>query len=657
MLIGAAYYPEHWPEERWPRDAQLMREAGLGVVRLAEFAWDRLEPKEGRYDFSWLDRVMKHLGENDVRVIMCTPSATPTAWQVAKWPDLLPIKADGSPFPFGIRRHYCPRHKGYRDACRRMTAAMAKHFGRSKQVIGWQIDNEFGGVDSGMMCYCPLCLRQWRAWLKRRYGTLDALNAAWGTDFWSQKYTAWPQIVAPVHPISCHNPSLHLDWRRFSSEGVAEFQQVQVDALRARVKDQWISTNFMGLFDDLDYEKIAEPLDVAGWDNYPIGSADPVDPSLGHAVTRGLKQKNFLVFEQQSGAGGWNTMSATPQPGQIRMWTYHSIGHGADLVEYFRWRVCRFGTEQYWHGILGHDGEPGRRYEEVKQTAHEIARLAEALDGTEVRAPAAIWHTYDANWVIKYQPGCDEMNLWAEAKRFSKALAHRGISFDVVTPRADLGRYRLIVCPHAVILKPQHADALRKFAEGGGTVVLTARSGERLWSNLVTDQPRPGLLRPMAGCRVLEYDMVRPNRQVKIRMAAGGREFASFGWCDLLEAEGAETIARYAAEFYEGMPAVTVNRVGKGRVYYVGASAEDAFYGDLVARLSDEVGIAMRPPLPTAVEVLERVGPAGRILIVTNFSGQAQSVDIGDRGKDLLGKGTVGPKIDLEPYGVRVLKA
>jgi beta-galactosidase len=412
----------------------------------------------------------------------------------------------------------------------------------------------------------------------------------------------------------------------------------------------------MGMFEDLDYEALAAPLDVAGWDNYPIWAPEAVDPAMGHAVARGLKQKNFLVFEQQSGPSGWNAMTGAPRPGQIRMWTWQSIGHGADAVIYFRWRACRFGTEQYWHGILGHDGEPGRRYDEVKRTAREVARLSGALDGTVVRPQAAFWHTYDANWAIKFQPGWDQMNLWNETKRYARALLRRGVAYDVVTPRADLGPYRLLVCPHALILKPEHVGSLRRFAEAGGTVVFTSRSGERAWNNIIVDAPRPGLLREMVGARVVEYDMVRPEKPGQVEMAATGRLYDAFGWCDLLETEGAETVARYAAEFYQGTPAVTVNRVGKGRVYYVAASAEDAFYDDLSARLLEEARVPRLPPLPSSVEVLERRGKSVRLLIVVNYSGDPQAVDIAARGKDLLGKGKVGPKIELEPYGVRVVQ-
>ena len=657
MLIGADYYPEHWPRERWPHDARMMQEAGLRVVRLAEFAWNRLEPEEGRYDFAWLDEAMGHLGKRGVRVILGTPSATPTAWQVAKWPDLLPVLADGRTFPFGIRRHYCPRHEGYIDACRRMAAAMAAHYGRSKQVVGWQIDNEFGGIDFGVSCYCPRCVREWREWLRRRYGTLDALNVAWGTAFWAQEYTAWDQVVAPAAPVTHQNPGLVLDWRRFTSDGIVRFQQVQVDALRgAGVPGQWISTNLMGMHESIDYEALAAPLDIAAWDNYPIWAPEPVDPAMGHAVTRGLKQRNFWVFEQQSGPSGWNEMTGTPRPGQIRMWTWQSIGHGADAVVYFRWRACRFGTEQYWHGILGHDGRANRRYAEVQKTAREVAPLAKVLDGTEVRPAVALWHSYESNWAIGHQPGCKGMTLWDEAKRWGKALARRGAAYDVVTPKADLARYRLLVCPHPIVVSPEQADSLRAFAEVGGTVVLTPRSGERMPTNQCTPDPRPGLLRKIAGCRAVEYDMVRREKPGQIEMADTGRLFDSFGWCDLLELEGARPVARYGADFYKGTPAVTVNRVGKGRVYYVAASAEDAFYDDLVPRLAEDAALPLRPMLPPMVEALERTGKSGSVLIVVNYSGDPQTADIGVRGKCLLHKKAVGPAVELEPYGVRVIK-
>lgn len=657
MLIGAAYYPEHWPKDRWSEDARLMEEAGLGVVRLAEFAWHRLEPKEGQYDFAWLDEVMEVLASRGIRVVMCTPSAAPTARHIARWPDLLPVLADGRRYPFGIRRHYCFRHAGYRDACRRMADAMARHFGRNKQVLGWQIDNEFGGIDFGAMCYCPRCVQQWREWLRGRYGTLDALNEAWGTAFWSQEYSEWDQIVAPAEPVKHQNPSLYLDWRRFTSEGVLEFQQIQTDALRPHVGRQWIATNLMGLFVELDYHALAAPLDLVGWDCYPLLMKTYSDVTIAHAAARGLKQKNFWVFEQQSGPHGWNTMSRAARPGEIRLWTYQSVACGADAVEYFRWRVATSGTEQYWHGILDHDARPGRRYEEVKRTAGELARLADAIAGTEVRAAAALWHLYDAHWVIGFQPGCPGMDLWQEAARFERALGRRGVMYDVVGPPADLARYRILICPHAVILSPEHARALGAFAEAGGTLVLTARSGERTWSNRIVQTPRPGLLADLAGCRVAEYDMVAGERCVRLRMTDTGRQYDAFGWCDILEVEGADVVATYAADFYAGRPAATVHAVGKGRVYYIGASAEDAFYADLIGRLCEEQGVPMLGPLATGVEALERRGRGRRLLFLLNHNAAPASADVGVQGKDLLSGARLGPRVNLEPHGVRVLEA
>jgi len=286
-----------------------------------------------------------------------------------------------------------------------------------------------------------------------------------------------------------------------------------------------------------------------------------------------------------------------------------------------------------------------------------VDRAAARIERTEVVAPVALWHVYDANWVIDHQPGCSGMDLWNEAKRFGRALAARGLMYDAVGPKADLARYRLLVCPHAVILKLEHAAAFRAFAEAGGTVVFTARSGERTWTNQIVDTPRPGLLRELAGCRIAEYDMVDGDRRGLVEMAGTGRLFNAFGWSDILQSEGAEVVARYAAEFYTGEAAVTVNRVGRGRVYYVGTSAEDAFYADLVARLAGELNLALLPPLPAGVEVCERRGQGMRLLVALNHTGFEQTADVGAEGTDLLGGGPCGPSVALEPYGVRLIEA
>ncbi len=377
---GADYYPEHWPEERWPEDARLMAEAGFNVVRMAEFAWSRLEPHDSVFDFTWLDRAIEILADQGIQTVLGTPTASPPPWVMDTDPAMYRILPDGKPLYYGNRRGYCPNHPIYWQHTRRIVEKMAAHYAGNPYVIAWQIDNEFGDP-----CYCQVCRRGFQVWLKQRYGTLDELNEKWGTVFWSHVYTDWKQLPIPYEHIS-QNPGLALDFKRFASASYVRYQQMQIEILRKH-SQQPITHNFMGFdYNKINYYDLAEPLEFVSWDNYlrvfwdMKAEIDPSQAALSHDTMRGLKKKNFWVMEQQAGPTGWEIIGDTPKPGELRLWVYQAIAHGADGMVYFRWRTCRFGSEQYWHGVLDHPGIPGRRYREIAQVGEELARwvLAEA---------------------------------------------------------------------------------------------------------------------------------------------------------------------------------------------------------------------------------------------------------------------------------------
>ncbi|MBM4033937.1 MAG: beta-galactosidase, partial [Planctomycetes bacterium] len=440
MILGVDYYPEHWEEERWPEDARLMQEAGISVVRLAEFAWSRLEPSEGDFRFDWLDRALGVLSARGIRAVLGTPTAAPPAWLVAKHPDILPRDELRQPLGFGARLHRCLANPTFRRYSKAITTAMAQHYANHPAVLGWQTDNEF----SGNRCYCDECARAFREWLQRKYGTLDALNLAWGTAFWSQEYTAWGQVPLPWRTTCgsmAHNPSLLLDHRRFASDTTVEFQREQVAILRKLCPEHFVTHNFMGLHDTVDYYALAKDLDFVSWDNYPSGSA-----ALPHDVMRGIRQANFWIMEEKCGHTGWNTMSPIPRPGQVRAWAWQAVGHGAEAIVFFRWRSCRSGTEQFWQGILNHDAVPGRRYREVAQLGREFRELGPEFEGTSPRNEAAILYSYDQIWALQVQPQVPGFSFLRWVERYHEGLHRLGIGADIVSTQAQLDGYRLVLC-------------------------------------------------------------------------------------------------------------------------------------------------------------------------------------------------------------------
>lgn len=663
MRLGVDYYPEHWPEERWPVDARLMREAGISVVRLAEFAWAQLEPEPGRYDFAWLDRAIGIIAAEGMKVVLGTPTAAPPAWLVAMHPEILPVDEHDHPLRFGSRLHRCLNNPVMRERSRAITKAMAGHYGRRPEVAAWQTDNEF----SGNRCYCPCCQRGFQAWLEKRYGSLDALNKAWGTAFWSQIYTAWDQIV--ILPPACgeagYNPSLRLDYLRFASDSAVEFQREQVEILRSLTSGQPITHNLMGLHDSLDYYALGRDLDFVSWDNYPWRSG--ASTALAHDIMRGIKEKNYWVMEERVGPCGWTVMNGTTKPGEIRLWTYQAFAHGADLVSYFRWRSCLSGTEQYWHGVLNHDAIPRRRYREVASIGQELLKISPALDGSTVVNETALLYDYEQIWAFQIQPNVadektfhprpdDGIKFQEILALYHEALTALGAGVDVVGPDSDLSRYKLVIMPPWYLVRPSLAKKLENYVEQGGRLVMSFRSGVKGESNLCLAEPLPGPFRRLLGLELEEYDGIGEKGANAAQYE--GESYPLRLWCDVINLQGAEALASYGRDFYAGTPVVTRNAFGRGKAYYLASLFDQAFYRRFFARLLDEAGVETFPDLPDKVEAAVRVKGEKRFYFLCNFNPEPKRVELPAAGwRSILTDERAGGEITLPGFGVEILEA
>ncbi len=656
MYYGADYYPEHWPQERWAQDAQMMREAGFNVVRMAEFAWTRMEPREGELNFDWLDEAIALMAEHGIESVLGTPTAAPPAWIMHAYPEAALVTEDGRMMTYGSRRTYCPTSGVYRLHSQRIVAAMAEHFADNANVIAWQIDNEFGG-----RCYCADCQAGFQHWLRERYGTLEALNAAWGTEFWSHLYTAWEQIPLPWEATRLHNPSLALNYRRFMSDTYADYQRLQIEILRELAPDQPISHNLMGFgYPNLDYFDLAADLDFVTWDNYPrfMGTPNLSNRGLAHDTMRGLKDKPFWVMEQQGGPTGNAVVNATPRPGEIPFWSWQAIAHGADGIVFFRWRTARFGAEEYWHGILDHHGIPGRRYREVKEMGEALERIGDKLDGSRVAGDVAMLLSYDSRFAFQNQPHNPHLDYPDIFQRLYRSVWERNLGVQIVSPEADLDGFQLVIAPLLYVMDEDVAQRLRNYVSNGGTLVVTCRTGVTDMDNVIVDAKLPGLLAEVFGVTVEEYDSLEDGRTVTLKGAgelshAGG---AGLAWADVLAPEGAEVLARYDADYYAGEPAVTVNRFGDGLAVYLGTVPDAEMAEALMAWLAETTGVQSAILAPAGVEVTERVSDEGRFLFLLNGTAQEQVVDLGEGGEELTRGEGVSGEITLEPLGVRVIQ-
>ncbi len=665
---GVDYYPEQWPEERWPEDARLMQEAGMNLVRLAEFAWSRLEPRGGSYDFAWLDRAIDVLAARDIDVILGTPTASPPPWLMAAHPDLFLVWPDGVRATYGSRRPYCPSHPVYRDYAVRITQAMAEHYRDHPRVIGWQIDNEFGDA-----CYCDLCRAAYQAWLENKYEALEAVNAAWGTDFWSHRYTEWSQIPLPMLttrvPLGTNwgvvaNPGLALDFARFVSDTYVDFQAQQLSILRQTCPKHFVTHNFMGFtYDKLNYFDLAKPLDLVSWDSYPraFWRAEAKMPgaeiALGHAAMRGLKNRNFWLIEGQSGRAGWHIMGSVPRPGELRLWSYQAIAHGADAVVFFRWRSGRFGTEQLWQGVLDHDAVPRRRYQEIKQMGQELRRIGDRVVGSEVRAEAAIILSYDSRFALDMQPNSSSFSYTRHVTDYYTALHNRSIPTAITSPDADLTPYRLVVVPALYVTDEATADSLGNYVERGGILVITARSGVKDSHNAVVDMPLPGLLARLCGVEVEDVDVLlaEDTRAVRFDLPQASDDCAAGILCEVLQLEGAQALAYYCEDFYAGRPAITVNSYGRGKAMYVGTLGTAALVQRVIDQAINWAGVKPVQEAPSGVEITARWEGDRQLLFVLNHAAESQHVVLNSPYVDLLTESRQSGRVCVPPYGVLVL--
>lgn len=643
MIFGADYYPEHWDREEWENQAKLMRECNFNTVRMGEFAWKLFEREEGSFDFSLMDEAIKVLKKENIRVIMGTPTAAPPKWLVNKY-DVLMRDKYGRKRGWGARRECCANNPYYIEKSRIIVEETAKHFSDNEQVIAWQIDNEFG-CHGSTLCYCEHCRRAFARWLTEKYGTIENLNRKWGTVFWSLELDSFDDVILPAYN-SCegdygnlwsHNPSLDLEYRRFASESWVKYQKMQIDIIR-KYSSASVTHNLMGHFSDIDAYELSEDLDFVSWDNYPDnqwGTSEYEYVSMAHENMRGAKNKSFIVMEEQAGPAGWDIMGSTPRTGQIRLWTYQAIAHGAEGIVYFRFRTALFGMEQYWYGVLDHDGVPRRRYYEIQRTCSELLRLEEYIKNSENEYDALIVKSYDNAWAHDIKRHADKYNYENHLYSFYKANADLNICTAV--SKGNYDKYKVVYMPAYNIVEDSELDEIKRYVENGGQLVLTFRSGTRNTYNNIRPLAVPGVFTELAGIEVTEFDTLRHAVSVK-GAVSGNAEI----WCDIIEPKTAEVISRYDSEYYKGKAAVTVNSFGRGKVYYVGCDLDNNAMRSLVKLIAENAGIEIINS-PENVEIIRR----GRYTIALNYN--EASVKIPLTGYDLISETEFDGT--LEPFG------
>ncbi|NJL30662.1 MAG: beta-galactosidase [Phycisphaerales bacterium] len=665
---GVPYYPEHWSEEDRRDDPQRMAAAGINVVRMAEFAWTRMEPSQGVFDFSLFDQTIDRLAEHGIRTILCTPTATPPRWLTARHPEILRMDNLGRVMSHGSRQHASHMSEIYRTHSVRITRAMAEHYRDHPAVIAWQTDNEFHchfNEDHNASTQVAF-----RRWLAERYDQdIRKLNAAWGNEFWSLTYDNFEQVDTPKsHAPGRYNPTHRRDYTQFLSDAVTLFQQEQIQVLRA-VNPRWrIFHN--GTFSNIDYRgQFTRDLDFLGYDCYPMfhkqGLSRPWIQANKLDKTRGYSG-HFIVPEQQSGGGGQSGdgvdesyLHDSPEPGEMRQMAYRSIARGADGLLFFRWRSCRFGVEQYWQGLLDHDNRGRRRYDEASKLGAELKQLGPELLGTTVKIDAAVAgpdflvHESHRSCTLGL-PAPDTVGEWVH-----RELTQRGVSIGWVHPTDDLAGVKLYIVPHWAWFDPAYVAPLEAWVKAGGTLVIGAWTATRDANNHISDQTPPTCLADLCGVEVDDYSRINniAERPRQLQFEGMVEPMAANHWAEALKLRaGTKVLATWQSGTFAGKPAATIRPVGKGQVIYIGTWLSESLLATVSPLLMQWSGLSKTwPDSPQGVEVVVREA-SGRCLWFFFNNTQAPvtfaSLPKGERLLDFAADPST-----LPAYGVGLIKA
>jgi len=652
--FGVCYYPEQWPESYWEDDARRMQECGVNTVRLGEFGWALMEPREGHCDFSLFDRAIATLGRHGIKTIFGTPTAAPPKWLTHKYPEVLDVLATGQPVNDQSRRQYCYNSPVYRRFSREIVEALARHYRDNTNIIGWQIDNEMNNENPE--CYSESCRTAFRTWLRKKYGTLDELNARWGTVFWSQLYSDWAQVDLPFPTPAYHNPGLMLDFKRFISDSATDYLNNQVKILRRYRPDDFLTHN--GVFKNINYHAFSRGLDLYAYDNYPTFEDSPRYP-IGAMLTlvRGLNVR-FMIMEQLTGPAGQTYLLRTPRPGETRLWAMQTVAHGADGLLHFRWRSARRGAEEYWYGVLDHDNVPRARFEDFKEEGQELQKIGPQIVGSKIVSEIAAIKDFESQWVFDNQFLTKEIDISAVYEALFQAASEQRYNIDYIGPDADLSNYKLVFAPQLALMDDKLARRLQRFVEQGGTLVMSAHSAIKDRDNAFTAETIPIGLTNLFGIELDSFQTYQPpsgtNNDVHFD---DGSEVPVNVFAEVLHPTTARIMGRWERDYLKGSPAATEQRFGKGKAIYYGSLFDLDATRYLIKRYAGETGLKpLLADVPAQVEVTRRTNGRTDFYFLLNHGDSPATVNVGDGYIDVLTSQAVSTSLKLAPFDYRVLK-
>ena len=674
MLHGGDYNPDQWLgyPNILDEDDELMKLAHANTMSVNIFGWSALEPEEGVYRFEWLDEVMDRAAARGGHIILATPSGARPAWMSEQYPEVLRVSANRVRNLHGLRHNHCFTSPVYREKTQQINRLLAERYGQHPALIMWHISNEYGGD-----CHCDLCQDAFRKWLQARYdNSLDKLNHAWWTGFWSHRFSSWSQIESPAPHGENQVHGLNLDWRRFVTDQTIDFYQSEIVPLRDLTPNIPVTTNFMGNYPDmrpftgLNYEAFAKHVDIISWDAYPAWHNNwestaslAKDVAFVNDLYRGLKDgRPFLIMECTPSLVNWHEVNKAKRPGMHKLSSVQSIAHGSDSILYFQWRKGRGASEKFHGAVVDHAGHPDTR---VFREVAEVGRLLEQLapvSGTSVDAKVAILYDWETDWALADAQGFgkDSKQYVRTCQEHYRVFWERNIPVDVITPDKSLDGYQLVIAPMLYMLREGFGTRVEDYVRQGGRFVTTYASGMVDENDLAFLGGFPGPLREVLGIWSEEIDTLYPEETREL-VDADGNSYAARDYCELIHLEGAEATASFSSDFYQGQAAATAYSYGSGRSYYLAARHEarfhDAFYGKLIEELSLTAAIPMKADAGVSVQI--RSDEETQYVFVMNFTEREQPVQFSDDAvlTDMATGEQHNTSFVLSPHGSLVLRS
>ena len=622
ILYGGDYNPNQWPKEIWEQDMVYFKDAHINSATINVFSWAKIQPSEDTYYFDELDEIVEMLSKEGYDIVLATSTGAMPAWLYKKYPEVARTDYYGRHHKFGQRHNHCPNSLVFQKYAKALVEQLAKRYAHNPHVTCWHISNEYGGE-----CYCENCEKAFRVWLKKKYGTIEAVNKAWNMEFWGHTVYDWDEIVLPnalgdgmENGTDTAFAGLSVDYRRFMSDSMLENYKMERDVVRAYVPDTIITTNLMGTYKFLDYFKWAKEMDIVSWDNYPSYNTPWSFTAMSHDLMRGLKDAPFMLLEQTPSQQNWQPYNSLKKPGQMRAQSIQTIAHGADTIQFFQLRRSVGGCEKFHGAVIGHVGHNNTRvFREVKQLGEELQRLGTATLGSVNRADVGIIFDWDNYWALDYTSGpTEDLKYVDQIHHYYKFFYHNNISVNMIPVDADFSKYKIVVAPVLYMVKSGMKEALTKFVENGGILITTFMSGLVDESDNVHLGGYPGPLRELAGVWVEEIDALAPEQTNTITFTDGTRMTCNL-LCDLMHLEGAQLLASYDENFYAGMPAITKNQYGKGFTYYIGTNMDQEGIDKVLKMATQQADIHPVVDEPTALEVVCRKTADSTHYYIFNF--------------------------------------